>query len=63
MILERHQPLYVHAMGFAVRVTALFTDHDDANLHTQCTGDAVLAVYGDYILMAKTDDTETRVAR
>lgn len=57
MKLPAHQVLYVRSMGKALRVTAIFTDDDDTNAYLAKNRDeSVVAVFGDFILIANTYD-------
>lgn len=59
------QTLYVRSMGKALRVTAIFTDDDEANRHMARSDndDAVVAVFGPYILLADKYDHGTPIPR
>jgi len=54
--LKESEFLYVRSMGKAHRVTAIFTDDDAANAHMVKTDEAVMAVMGPFILLARTHD-------
>lgn len=64
MRLKDHQMLYVRSMGKAFRVTAIFTDDDAANdFMAKNPGHAVMAVFGDVIFLAETNDLGTVIPR
>ena len=50
--------LFVRSMGKMLRVTAMFTDDDDANEHMAKPGndDAVVAVSGNLVILADAHD-------
>jgi len=54
--LKDNQMLYVRSMGKLLRITAIFTTDDDANAHSAQSNDAVMAVFGPFILMADKGD-------
>jgi hypothetical protein len=57
MILNPDQPLYVHTLGRAFRVTALFQSPDVANGFMEANpGQGVLACYGPLICLALVSD-------
>ena len=57
------QILYVRSMGKALQVTAIFTDAGKANSHMAAHTDAVVAVFGPYILLADCHDKGISIAR
>lgn len=57
MILDPDQPLYVHALGREIRVTAVFQTADEANAFMEGNpGQGVLACYGPLICFARLSD-------
>lgn len=57
MILTPEQPLYIHTMGRAFRVNAVFDKTDKANAYLEShPGQGVIAVYGFLIFIATNDD-------
>jgi len=57
MKLNKHQVLYVRSMRKLLRVTAIFTDDDEANAYmTKHREEAVVAVMAPFILIADVHD-------
>jgi hypothetical protein len=55
--LKDDQRLYIRSLGKVLRVTAVFTNVDAANVYMAATpGESCIAVYGDLILLARTND-------
>ncbi len=48
--------LHMYSMGKRLRVTAIFTDIDEANKHMNNTDDAVIACFGGFIICANQYD-------
>lgn len=53
--LKETEMLYVRSMGKALRVTAIFDNDDEANAYMAQPGndDAVVAVFGKFVLLAR----------
>lgn len=61
MKLQDHQTIYVRSMGKDLRVTAVFTNDDDANTYMEKNRDeGVIAVYGDVVFLANVYDHGTK---
>lgn len=61
---QDHEFLYIHSMGKRIRVTAIYTDTDDANRHMERSdnNDAVIACFGPFIFLADKYDTGIKAA-
>jgi hypothetical protein len=63
-ILKDHQDLYVRSMGKALRVTAIFTSADEANVYMATHSDqAVVAEFAPFVLIANVYDPGIRIPR
>lgn len=59
--LNEKQKLYVRSMGKALRVTAIFSEDDDANRHMAKSDDAVVACFGRLTFMARKYDKGAKI--
>lgn len=59
--LNEKQNLYVRSMGKALRVTAIFSEDDDANRHMAKSDDAVVACFGRLTFMARKYDKGAKI--
>ena len=50
------ETVYIYSMGKKLKITAIFTNDDEANAHIAKTDDAVVAMFGKYIIMANRYD-------
>ena len=61
-VLAKTESLYIHDMGKAFRVTAIFSDTDEANRYMEeHTGQSVIACLGPFILLADKHDDGQRL--
>lgn len=61
--LKDTEKLYVRSMGKALRVTAIFTNDDDANRFMERNDDdAVVACFAGIVLLAKKHDYGVKIA-
>lgn len=51
-LMNKDDMLYIYSMGKKIRVTSIFTDNRDCNIHCERTNDAVIACFGDFIFCA-----------
>ena len=50
------ETIYINSMGKRLKLTAIFDNDVDANKHMEKTDDAVVAVFGKYVLLANRYD-------
>lgn len=55
---KKDDKLLIRSMGKSLRITAIFTDADEANKHMQKpnNNDGVIATFGDFIFLANVYD-------
>jgi len=52
----KHELLFIHSMGKKLRISAIATSDDEANEHCGKNDDAVVAVFGPFVIMANKYD-------
>lgn len=54
--IAKDETVYLYSMGKRLKITAIFTDDDTANAHMEQSDDALVAVFGPFLLCANKYD-------